>query len=231
MTQPPENHWALLLGNPETFGLTVGPFLSNRELFQLSAASRALLNLRYALGRWAVQLDRSSYNAFRTKLHSVPVCFAGQDFDLVTHLGNRLKVVVRDPPGGRRIVDVSALAGVHSLDLSGCEYIIDVNALGGVHSLNLTGCYRIKDVSALRAVHTLTLTKCHYLWDVSALAGVHTLKLNGCWSLTDVSALGGVHTLDLSRNATITDVSALGSVHTLDLTGCTGIRDASALGG
>ncbi|KAJ1412435.1 hypothetical protein B484DRAFT_176241 [Ochromonadaceae sp. CCMP2298] len=148
MTSP--DYWSLFLSNPETFALTVGPFLSNRELFRISVASRTLLNLRYALGRWAVQLDGNSYNAFRAKRHSAP-CFATQsqdrdlqdtqDFDLVTVLGNRLKVVVRDPLYCCGITDVAALAGVYSLNLTGCLRVMDVSTLGGVHTLNLSGCY------------------------------------------------------------------------------------------
>jgi hypothetical protein len=41
----------------------------------------------------------------------------------------------------RKLTDVSALRGVHSLDLSGCSGITDVSALGGVHSLDLSCCY------------------------------------------------------------------------------------------
>jgi hypothetical protein len=53
------------------------------------------------------------------------------------------------------ISDVSALGGVHTLDLSDCENISDVSALGGVHSLHLSGCPGISDVSSLGSVHTL----------------------------------------------------------------------------
>ena len=41
---------------------------------------------------------------------------------------------------GSNITDVSALGGVHTLDLSYCTGITDVSALGGVHTLNLGGC-------------------------------------------------------------------------------------------
>jgi hypothetical protein len=54
---------------------------------------------------------------------------------------------------------VSALGGVHSLNLSGCPGIRDVSALGGVHSLNLACCPGISDVSALEGVHSLDLCK------------------------------------------------------------------------
>ena len=53
-----------------------------------------------------------------------------------------------------KITDVSALGGVHTLNLSGCSNITDVSALGGVHFLNLSHCSNIMDVSALGGVHT-----------------------------------------------------------------------------
>ena len=51
------------------------------------------------------------------------------------------------------ITDVSALGGVHTLDLSECSNITDVSALGGVHTLDLSECSNITDVSALGGVH------------------------------------------------------------------------------
>jgi hypothetical protein len=117
--------------------------------------------------------------------------------------------------GCDEITDVSALGGVHTLDLFSCLNIIDVSALGGVHTLWLSGCSNITDVSALGGVHTLDLSYCSQITDVSALGGVHTLWLSRCSNITDVSALGGVHTLDLSYCSQITDVSMLGGVHTL----------------
>jgi hypothetical protein len=218
--------WAHLLGSP--FALAVAPFLSNKELFELSASSRKVLRLRYDLGRWPVKLDATSYESFRIKRHSVPPCFEGMaSFDLVTYLGSRLSVKMRKA----NVENVDALAGVHALDLSGCERITDISALGGVHTLNLSWCRGITDLSALGGVHTLNLSWCRGITDVSALGGVHTLCLGGCKRITDVSALGGVHTLNLSLCESITDVSALGGVHTLDLSRCEGITDASALGG
>ena len=41
------------------------------------------------------------------------------------------------------------------LTLRGCSNITDVSALGGVHTLDLWGCNKITDVSALDGVHTL----------------------------------------------------------------------------
>ena len=45
--------------------------------------------------------------------------------------------------------DVSALGGVHTLDLSNCKNVSDVSALGGVHTLDLRLCVNVSDVSAL----------------------------------------------------------------------------------
>ena len=96
-----------------------------------------------------------------------------------------------------KIVDVSALANVHTLDLRGCTGITDISALANVHTLNLSCYIGITDVSALANVHTLYLRWCTSITDISALANVHTLDLHGCTGITDVSALTNVHTLDL----------------------------------
>eukprot|EP01137_Pigoraptor_chileana_P007228 Opistho-2@52537 len=62
-----------------------------------------------------------------------------------------------DHHGGSGVVDVSALGGVHTLNLSGCKGVVDVSALGGVHTLNLSDCSGVVDVSALGGIHTLDL--------------------------------------------------------------------------
>jgi len=46
-------------------------------------------------------------------------------------------------------VDVSALGGVETLDLSGCTGVTDVSALGSVSSLCLFGCTGVTDFSAV----------------------------------------------------------------------------------
>jgi hypothetical protein len=126
--------------------------------------------------------------------------------------------------------DVSALGGVHTLDLSWCKAVTDVSALGGVTTLTLKGCRAVTDVSALGNVTTLDLSQTGVV-DVSALGGVHELFVGSCPAITDVSALGGVHSLYLSRCTGVTDVSALGNVTKLGLYGCTGVTDVSSLGG
>jgi hypothetical protein len=175
MAQLEQPDWAQLLGSP--FALAVAPFLSNKELFELSACSRKVLRLRYDLGRWAVELDETSYAGFVTMRYSVPPCFQEiASFDLVTYLGSRLRVRMKTQAN----INVDALAGVHALNLHGCVRISNVSALGGVHTLNLCGCDGITDVSALGGVHTLNLSFCDYITDVSALGGVHALDLSEC---------------------------------------------------
>ena len=85
------------------------------------------------------------------------------------------------------------LGGVHTLHLRRCANITDVSALGGVHFLNLANS-QVTDVSALGGVHTLNLSYCcPDVMDVSGLGGVHTLDLSYCpTSITDRSALGDV---------------------------------------
>jgi hypothetical protein len=169
------------------FADAVSPMLTNADVFALSACSRQRHRLRYDWGRWAVALDSTdTYESFRVRRYAVPMCFPGATFDLAACLGPRLRVSLHD----RHIGNTDALAGVHSLDLSGCTELQDASALGGVHSLNLsrTG---IRDVSALGGVHTLGLSVCTNIRDVSALGGVHTLTLSGCGGVRDVSALGG----------------------------------------
>jgi hypothetical protein len=174
------------------FADAVSPMLTSADVFALSACARQLHRLRYDWGRWSVALDNyeplrtDTYESFRVRRYAVPLCFPGATFDLAACLGPRLRVSLHD----RHIGNTDALAGVHSLDLSGCTELQDASALGGVHSLNLsrTG---IRDVSALGGVHTLGLSVCTNIRDVSALGGVHTLTLSGCGGVRDVSALGG----------------------------------------
>lgn len=123
-----------------------------------------------------------------------------------------------------RPIDVSPLAGVHTLNLA-YNNLSGVSALGNVHTLNLSGT-TVTDVAALGNVHALNLSRT-VVHDVSALGNVHELNLSYT-AVRDVSALGGVHTLDLS-DTLVSDVSALGGVHTLNLSR-TSVRDVSALG-
>jgi hypothetical protein len=197
--------WSSFLGSWEPFADAVAPFLTNRDLFQLSGVSRAVLQLRYTLGRWSVELQDTAYERFRIMRYTVPPCFGHlQTFDLVAQLGQRLSVKMHS----------------HNLNLGYQNCLRDVSALGGVHTLTLSDCYRITNVSALGGGHTLNLHGCSGVRDVSALGGVHTLNLQGCSGVRDVSAMGRVHALTLSNCKRIDNVSALGGVHTLNLQGC-----------
>lgn len=115
------------------------------------------------------------------------------------------------------IKDVSPLANVHSLNLSGCNEIIDISSLENIYSLNLTSCKKIRDVSKLRNVHILNLSFTN-IKDVSALGNIDTLFLSYCKKITNVSALGNVRILHLNGCNKIKDVSMLGNVYTLNLT-------------
>jgi hypothetical protein len=111
MAEPEQSSgWAQLLCSP--FALAVAPFLSCREIFELSACSRALLRLRFDLGRWDFPLNGGTYETFRIKRHSVPPCFDGMaSFDLVSHLGPRLRIKAIG------VTNVDAFADVHTLDV------------------------------------------------------------------------------------------------------------------
>jgi hypothetical protein len=81
---------------------------------------------------------------------------------------------VNDLSNSQGITYVSAMGGVHTLDLINCcggGGIGDVNALGVVHSLDLRSCDGITDVSALGDVHILNLSNCRDIRDVSAFLG------------------------------------------------------------
>jgi hypothetical protein len=58
MAQHEQHDWANLLGSP--FALAVAPFVSNKEVFQLSTCSRKVLRLRYDLCIWGVVLNDTS---------------------------------------------------------------------------------------------------------------------------------------------------------------------------
>jgi hypothetical protein len=236
-----ELHWSSsFLGSWEPFADAVAPFLTNKDMFQLSACCREVLQLRYTLGRWSAVLDDASYERFRIMRHPVPPCFGHlETFDLVVQLGQRLSIRMLSTSRG----NLDALAGVHtvSIDPPGVSFkvftlqhvsalepelseclnlsyqrgIIDVSALEGVHTLNLSCCESITNVSALRGVIALDLSYCRGIRDVSALRGVHKLDLSSCRGIRDVNSLVGVHTLDISFCLGITDVRALGSVHRL----------------
>jgi hypothetical protein len=65
---------------------------------------------------------------------------------------------------------------------------VDVIALGGVRTLNLSYCKGVVNVSTLGQVYDLNLTCCKIV-DVS-VGGVHTLKLSDCEGIVDVNIYG-----------------------------------------
>jgi hypothetical protein len=108
--------------------------------------------------------------------------------------------------------------------------IIDVSGLHDLHTLNLSNCGRIRDINALSNTHTLYLSGCCNIRDVSGLHNVNILSLSGCQNITRIDGLINVHTLDLSRCRNINIVSSLRNIHTLDLRYCSKTIDISALG-
>ncbi|KAJ1419416.1 hypothetical protein B484DRAFT_421612 [Ochromonadaceae sp. CCMP2298] len=143
--------WSVFLGSWEPFADAVAPFLTNKDLFQLSACCRGVLGLRYTLGRWSAVLDDASYERFRIMRYSVPPCFDLEAFDLVPLLGQRLSIrlSVDSFYVGTGVTSaphyVDALAGVYNLNLAGQRGITDVSTLGGVHTLNLRHCTGMTD--------------------------------------------------------------------------------------
>ena len=99
----------------------------------------------------------------------------------------------------RDIVDGKLRARKLNVKVNSAIGVTDVSALGGVHELNLWGCVGVTDVSALGGVHTLNLRGCHGVTDVSALGGVHTLDLKSWYGVreNDVNLLKakGVHVI------------------------------------
>ncbi|RQM19363.1 hypothetical protein B5M09_013896, partial [Aphanomyces astaci] len=97
-----------------------------------------------------------------------------------------------------RLTDVTWLANVPHVDVTGSWCLQHVSSLRHATSVNLTGCSAVADVSALANVTCVDLTHCFRVTDVSALGRVRHVNLTGCWNVRDVSALGNVHTLNLT---------------------------------
>jgi hypothetical protein len=145
------------------------------------------------------------------------------------------------------IHDVSDLANVHKLTLTGCDNMVNMACLNTVHTLTITNCDNIdiskigsgtvhdltiaysviEDVSFLKSVHTLTLYLCKKLENVSELGQVHKLTLDGCIAIQDVSKLGTVHDLTIKNCPEIKDVAALNTVHKLTLQNVTAAASVS----
>jgi hypothetical protein len=136
----------------------------------------------------------------------------------ITLLMNTKSQLSLNLDGHSKVVDVSVLADIHTLDLSNCNNISDVSLLGGVYKLNLTSCKNLDNVGALGQVHSLYLGGSNVV-DVSSLGEVYTLIISGCRGIVNVSILGQVHELNLG-GSNVLDVSALGGVHTLKISDC-----------
>lgn len=127
--------------------------------------------------------------------------------------------------------NVSSLFKLRSLDISHCPYISDISMLGGLNSLKAASCFRIENVSKLGSLKKLNISCCIRVTDVGELGAVKKLNISGCIAVTDVSELWAVEELDMGQLFKVTDVSKLGRLKSLDLSGCTGIRDVSMLTG
>jgi len=105
--------------------------------------------------------------------------------------------------------DVSALAHLYDLSLSGMECVSDVSALSNVHTLHLESLSdRLRDVSMLGSVHTLTLRDLRGVSDVSALHSVYRLTLVALPTVKPASlrALRGVCELRLREMPALSDL-------------------------
>lgn len=115
---------------------------------------------------------------------------------------------------GTAVVDVSVLATLSSLSLRNCGKIVDVSALRGLHTLDL-GFTNVSDASCLGRLHTLNLESTAVV-DVSALGRVFALDLTNT-AVADISGLGKVSELGLGRCFKIKKFEVLGRQSRLDL--------------
>jgi hypothetical protein len=100
--------------------------------------------------------------------------------------------------GRRDLVDADFvhLAGIHTLDMSGCDQAAITDGafahLRGIHTLDMSGCCQATITDGafvyLRGIHTLdmgycsqaTITDCAF----AHLRGIHTLNMHGCRQAT-----------------------------------------------
>lgn len=120
------------------------------------------------------------------------------------------------------VLDLSPLAGIHTLSIQNGECVRDLSPLIGIITLTIYHALQImnKHIEPLKGIHTLYLTQCACVSNLTPLKGIHTLKLIGCWTLTDLTPLAGIHTLYLGECWFLKDLSPLKGVHTLTLTNC-----------
>ena len=86
-------------------------------------------------GRWHYYKFKTYYS----RQYHASQAFREHVQERIGDISKRLSLNVSTLNNISNITDVSALGGVHTLDLSYCRNITDVSALGGVHTLNLCG--------------------------------------------------------------------------------------------
>ena len=175
--------------------------------------------------------------SFRWKDTTTPVTHLGMwRRQFPNAVGCRISSIARPTD-----VDFANLAGIHTLDVSGCRLTdaafahLRVNSQS-IHTLNMSYCNQetITDAAFahLAGIHTLNMDRCSQKTITDAafahLAGIHTLSMSRCWQETITDAafahLAGIHTLNMSccQQETITDAAFahLAGVHKLVMAGC-----------
>ena len=190
-THPPFLH-LLLLDLLETFHIPCKVIVG----FLPPGSQRALLNTTRRLAHLKRQWLYWELTEAQSRIYYEKPAFRARLGALVSHPDQQLALRFFRYAN---LTDATALADVHSLELSCCQYISNVSSLAGVYNLTLNWCDSITDVCGLGSVHNLTLC-CRYITDVSGLAGVHNLTLSNCLlGITDVSGLAGVQNLTFIR--------------------------------
>lgn len=148
------------------------------------------------------------------------------------------------------VADVSALANVHSLTLSGCVNVRDVGSLGKVPFLYLRNCLCIDrgfdqlgqgnqlldlsmsgvagSVAHLAQVHTLDLSDCKRISTLNGLTQVHTVVLART-DINDLRPVAGAQFVRLSSMQAIFSLRPLASCQCIEIFDCVNISDVSPL--
>ncbi|RLO13691.1 hypothetical protein DYB28_006410, partial [Aphanomyces astaci] len=87
--------------------------------------------------------------------------------------------------------------------------LTDVTWLANVPHVDVTGSWCLQHVSSLRHATSVNLTGCSAVADVSALANVTCVDLTHCFRVTDVSALGYDQIFRIHNNVTVVSSIAL----------------------
>jgi hypothetical protein len=165
------------------------------------------LNKKYSLEYYHNKAFKSVISLLLTNTRSQLSLDLSRENSTIDHLLNSI--------WRPKIIDVSGLQDLHSLNLSYCGSIRDIKALGNTDTLYLSGCRSIQDVSGLQNVYILSLSGCQNITKIDGLDNVHTLDLSKCRNISYVKSLRNIHTLDLRYCSKTIDISALGNVHTL----------------